>query len=66
MLLPAGVSSNAMASDWASITKQLNDNQNRCLEQSYRITSTQTPAKIAAAEMAFQVHFRRTTLCIGA
>jgi uncharacterized lipoprotein YajG len=39
---------------WVTIAKQLNDNWNRCLEQSYRFTTTQTPDKNAAAEMAFQ------------
>jgi uncharacterized lipoprotein YajG len=38
----------------STIAKQLNDNWNRCLEQSYRVSSTQTPDKNAAAEMAFQ------------
>jgi hypothetical protein len=40
--------------DTSAITKQLQDNWNRCLEQSYQITRTQTPDKNAAAEMAFQ------------
>lgn len=40
--------------DTSAITKQLQDNWNRCLEQSYQITRTQTPDNNAAAEMTFQ------------
>ena len=37
-----------------SITRRLQNNWDRCLEQSYRVTRTQTPDKNAAAEMAFK------------
>jgi hypothetical protein len=40
--------------DSNSVTRRLQNSRHRCLEQSYRVTRTQTPDKNAAAEMAFQ------------
>ena len=44
----------AARAEKTSITRRLQNNWDRCLEQSYRVTRTQTPDKNAAAEMAFQ------------
>ena len=37
-----------------SITRRLQNNWDRCLDQSYQVTRTKTPDKNAAAELAFQ------------
>ena len=44
----------ATGPDIGVISKELQESWDRCLEQSYQITRTQTADKNAAAEMAFQ------------
>ena len=51
---PSATSGPTARPDTTATTRRLQNSWHRCLEQSYRVTRSQTPDKNAAAEMAFQ------------